>query len=914
MPSDFREKTVHLFALNAIALAQPFFNAAVHNPTFLVAHHIGPVDIILLTVVLMAGLPCLYLGIIFLSSYLGRTIYDGVFILFFVLLSGLTALSVTKEIPSYSGSTQIILALLSGLTAYVIYRRYQPVKLFFNYLAPLVLFFPANFLFNTDATKLLFPYTHEHSYPASNIKAEKKVPIVLIVLDEFPITSLMDEKGMIDSTRYPNFHALSNSSNWFRNAITVSEWTDMAVPAILTGRYPSGGREKVPRLEDHPDNLFTYLEPHYEFEVFEAITHLCASEKCRTPQLSEFPGRTAQFYSDLLILFGWSIAPHEYWLKLPQIQNRWKNFNGKRGENGNVYDERLERFDNFVESIDSREQSTLYFLHLTLPHTPSIYLPSGKAYAESYNMIIGRDPAKDAWSTDSWLVTQAYQRHLLQVGYTDKLMGRIIKKMKTSGIYDDALLIVTADHGISFLPGERTRGYTRFNYPDILSVPLFIKLPHQEKGAIRDEEIKVIDILPAIASTLGLPVPWTTDGENPFKPNKENTRDKILAEQVKTKNSAWLNILRLPRTPYMKYKTLKKKYLLFGSGPEHLLYKVGTEKNLLGLETKYALENNLIVRVDAEINQPGPVVQVSKDNNFMPSWITGRVKGLDIKSYRMPLNQSPFMWAVEFPDSLIQFNPFPEKVAIGVNGTIQATTQTGYFANQEWFTAVIPESAFHEGTNQISVFRITERKNINSHSKTNESNIPRYQPNQKSYIWNENKTQFRLIQNPDETFSMVNPQGNKLKIHKKSGGAVEAIKLTLEAMYFKGWIYDWKGQDDKTVFLVFNKDQLVFADQAVTSKNAGFPQVNETKNTLKTTLRIPVYQNKTVDLNDIRVFLMDQKTGIHEMNISPNAFTYPKALIPKHQFYGALSYCEDENKSAGNKTGTLINNSLNECF
>jgi hypothetical protein len=530
-------------------------------------------------------------------------------------------------------------------------------------------------------------------------------------------------------------------------------------------------------------------------------------------------------------------------------------------------------------------------------------------------MIIGRDPSTDSWSTDNWLVTQAYQRHLLQVGYTDRLIGRIIQKMKALGIYDEALLIVTADHGISFLPGERARGYTQFNYSDILSVPLFIKLPHQKKSAIRDETVKVIDILLTIASTIGLQVPWTTDGENPFKPDKENAENRKLADQAKIQNNPLLDILKLPRNPYMKYKTLKKKYLLFGSGPENLLYKIGPRKDLLGLKIEDALENKLIVRVEAEIHQPGPVVQVSQSNNFMPSWITGRVKGLDIKSYRLPLNLTPFMWVVEFPDSEIHFNPFPKKLAIGINGIIQATTQTGYFTNQEWFTAVIPENAFHEGTNKISVFKIIETKHLNPHSKTIENRIPRYQSNKKSYIWNKNKTQYRLIQDPDESFSMVDFRGNKFKIPQKKDGTVEAVKLTLEAMYFTGWIYDWKSQSDKTFFLIFNKNKLVFADQMVIPKNVGLPQMNETGNTLKTILRIPVYQNKKINLNDIRVFLMGEETGIHEMNISRNAFTYPEALIPKHQFYGALSYCEDDRAPAGNETEIMKeNNFSDECF
>ncbi|MFQ5584488.1 MAG: sulfatase-like hydrolase/transferase, partial [Calditrichia bacterium] len=473
MSKDFRKKALHIFALNGLALAQPFFNTLVLNPTFLVAHHIGPVDLILLTVVLMGVLPCLFITILYLSGCVNKQLSAGMFIFIFVILSSLIALPVTREIPSYTGSHKVFLALVIGLTAYGVYRRYHPARLFLSYLGPLVLFLPINFLFNTDTTKLLFPYTHENPYPASKIKGEHKVPIFLVVLDEFPITSLMDETGMIDSVRYPNFHNLSRNSNWFRNAITVSEWTDVAVPAILTGRYPSRDRPQIPMLEDYPDNLFTLLEPHYEFEVFEEVTYLCSIEKCGNPQLSELPVRTLQIYSDLTILFCHSVLPADFSLWLPPIQNRWKNFREIRGEKNRVYDERLNQFENFIESISSKNKSTLYFLHLALPHTPFIYFPSGKTYTELHHMIAGRSSSKDSWTSDHWLVAQAYQRHLLQVGYTDKLIGRLIQTMKASGIYDEALLIVTADHGISFLPGERARGYTQFNYPDILSIPLF---------------------------------------------------------------------------------------------------------------------------------------------------------------------------------------------------------------------------------------------------------------------------------------------------------------------------------------------------------------------------------------------------------------------------------------------------------
>ena len=62
----------------------------------------------------------------------------------------------------------------------------------------------------------------------------------MVVFDEFPLTSLLDEHYQIDSVRYPHFAALAEQSTWFRNATTVSGDTVVAVPSLLTGQYPDG--------------------------------------------------------------------------------------------------------------------------------------------------------------------------------------------------------------------------------------------------------------------------------------------------------------------------------------------------------------------------------------------------------------------------------------------------------------------------------------------------------------------------------------------------------------------------------------------------------------------------------------------------------------------------------------------------
>ena len=77
------------------------------------------------------------------------------------------------------------------------------------------------------------------------------------------------------------------------------------------------------------------------------------------------------------------------------------------------------------------------------------------------------------------MVERAHQRYLLQVGYVDRLIGRVLRR-PAAGLYDRALVVLTADHGVSFRSGSRRaaratrRGHAR--------VPLLIKAPGQRRG------------------------------------------------------------------------------------------------------------------------------------------------------------------------------------------------------------------------------------------------------------------------------------------------------------------------------------------------------------------------------------------------------------------------------------------------
>ncbi len=88
-------------------------------------------------------------------------------------------------------------------------------------------------------------------------------------------------------------------------------------------------------------------------------------------------------------------------------------------------------FERFLAGDSARRaRRTLHFLHLKLPHAPFRLLPSGREYGNAASIDGILDDAFNDWTSSPWLVDQALQRHLLQVGYTDRLLGLLVQQLE----------------------------------------------------------------------------------------------------------------------------------------------------------------------------------------------------------------------------------------------------------------------------------------------------------------------------------------------------------------------------------------------------------------------------------------------------------------------------------------------------
>ena len=98
-----------------------------------------------------------------------------------------------------------------------------------------------------------------------------------------------------------------------------------------------------------------------------------------------------------------------------------------------------------------------------------------------------------------------------EIAYIDNCIGRVLERLRTLGVYDNTLVIVTGDHGEGLGEhGEETHCY--YVYQGTLHVPLVVRAPGCPKGIAVEQNASLVDIVPTVLGLVGLKVPARVEG------------------------------------------------------------------------------------------------------------------------------------------------------------------------------------------------------------------------------------------------------------------------------------------------------------------------------------------------------------------------------------------------------------------
>jgi arylsulfatase A-like enzyme len=116
-----------------------------------------------------------------------------------------------------------------------------------------------------------------------------------------------------------------------------------------------------------------------------------------------------------------------------------------------------------------------------------------------------------------------------QVAAMDEALGGLVAALKARGRYENALIIVTADHGE--LLGEH--GFVghmgRMLYEPLLHIPMVVKFPGPGRPRGRnDTPVQNLDVMPTVLTEAGVPVPPSVQGQD----LRDVTRASLAEEDI----------------------------------------------------------------------------------------------------------------------------------------------------------------------------------------------------------------------------------------------------------------------------------------------------------------------------------------------------------------------------------------------
>ena len=316
----------------------------------------------------------------------------------------------------------------------------------------------------------------------------------------------------------PNMDRLARQGVVFRNAMSQASWTRPSTASIMTGLYPSqtGLVGKWSKTGEGRLSART-LDPSIPTlaELVTAHGHATA-----------FMGGNA----NLKPLFG---------ITRGFTHNLWRS-----SSDGAVAAEDFERW-----LKTEMPDSSFCYIHLMDVHNP---LPAETIPAR---LDTGLDLAL-VEETSSELTSY----YAAAVRRADKHIGRIVRTLEEAGMLEDALILVSADHGEELGEHGGMLSHGRTLYRETVNVPLVARLPGGEAaGAEIAEPVQSIDLMPTVLEFLGCS-PAEVPGRSilPRVRGEESGGAVAFSEYVKpdrygqsvtTRTHQYIQVFRLEETP-----------------------------------------------------------------------------------------------------------------------------------------------------------------------------------------------------------------------------------------------------------------------------------------------------------------------------------------------------------------------------
>ena len=369
------------------------------------------------------------------------------------------------------------------------------------------------------------------------------------------------------TVRTPRLDALAASGLLFETHVSSAPTTLASHTSLMTGRWPH-----------------THGVPRNGFVVPDANVTLAEV-------LRDAGWRTAGFIGGFPLhpRFGFAQGFEHFDAEFPP---------GEPGLQGTAHTRRADRVTDAVLAwLDDHpvgpDERILLFVHYFDPHAPyGAPEPYRDLYRDDDLSIRGtmrdvkrvqqalrRDPAEARTASDALRALYAGE-----VTYTDQRVGLLFDGLKSRGLWDELLVVVTSDHGETMHehPAREAWGHGVEVYDTTVHTPLLLRLPGDEAAGRRlDALVSNIDVMPTLLDRLGLPIPEGVEGRSfaplltgdAFEPRREAFSEATRSQkQLTPEDRRWAN-----RNKARAIRVADRKLILRPVSGERELYAPATD-------------------------------------------------------------------------------------------------------------------------------------------------------------------------------------------------------------------------------------------------------------------------------------------------------------------------------------------------
>ena len=366
--------------------------------------------------------------------------------------------------------------------------------------------------------------------PASFPTSVGRVPVVLVVFDALDAEHI-SHLGYERPTT-PHLDALAREGVSFRGAFSPAPYTLAGIASLVTGRLPDnhGMIAKTNRLRDE--------------EV--TLAEMLGAAGYRSLAVVGNPNGGESFGD----LQGFDEIVNTYEVSAERPANYTPV-----GTEDRVHisepEEAAAALVPFLDGLEDPDAPFFFYAHVLQPHSPYTAPEElrGRWLDPSYDgPFLGGDNKTLIASThgkvevspaDAEAVRALYDANLV---WADQGLQLILDELKSRGLYEKCLILVTSDHGEALFQ-HGLWGHNSTLFDEMLEVPLVVRFPGEAtdgtpRGQILEGPVSIVDVLPSLAEWLDMAAPGELDGQSlaPYVAGQADAAERIRTRTLRVRD------------------------------------------------------------------------------------------------------------------------------------------------------------------------------------------------------------------------------------------------------------------------------------------------------------------------------------------------------------------------------------------